>query len=282
MKKGYIFSDPQRKQVTRIVFGLILFALLYRFFSNSLLHQLQFPVLKYSWVDLSFWAAHLIKIPEFLTGNFWIALTFDLLLVGSAASSLFFLKRSIFPIVFSVLFAFYFVTYNSFSAYHTHCMVGILLITVPFWFRDNKSMSLLWEGLRYFTCFIYFSAFLWKILRGALFNSDQGVGIFMNEGGAFLIQNPGSVSGQLFAYFTANPEAASMLVIAGVIVEAFFIVGFFTRRFDLILFTLPILFHFITWMLLDVFFFELLILNLTFLPVEWFTQRSPRTAEIAE
>ena len=150
-------------------------------------------------------------------------------------------------------------------------MVGILIITIPFWFRNNKSFSLLWEGVRYFTVFIYFSAFLWKLLRGSVFHPGQGLGIFLNGGGSNLIYNPDSLFGGWYAYAVSHPSFAQWVMLAGVAMEAIFIIGFFTRRFDLALFVIPFLFHTITWIFLDVFFFELLILNLAFLPGEWFS-----------
>ncbi|MEM7103118.1 MAG: hypothetical protein AAF502_08320 [Bacteroidota bacterium] len=266
MTARYVFEAIGRKVLGRWVFGFIVVFLLYRFASNAFTHQLASPVLKFAWVDLAYWMVHLLRLPEMITGHLAVSIVFDLLLFTSAVLSAVFVNKRIFPIAFGVLFALYFLTYNSFSAHHTHCMAGILLVSIPFWFKSDKSFSFLWEGLRYFTLWIYFSAFLWKLFRGALFHLDQGYAVFLNETANYIVQAPDSFWGKTYSYFIANPDLATVFVAAGVIAQAAFIIGFFTRKLDWLWFILPILFHTISYCFLGVFFFELLVLNFTLLP----------------
>ncbi|MEM6722449.1 MAG: hypothetical protein AAF598_00350 [Bacteroidota bacterium] len=248
------------------VFGVITFTLIYRFLSNSLLSQLEAPVLKDPYVDLTYWFFHLLHIPEFLTGNFLVALAFDLSLILLPVLACYTHRKTIWPVLFGLFYLTYMVTYNSYSCHHTHCMAGIFLISIPFWFKDNKAFSLTWEGLRYYALFIYASAFLWKLFRGSVFHYDQGFSIMLNESSAYLLLEPATWRSSLYWNILENPDLAHQLILAGSLSQGLFLIGFFTRKLDWLWFILPIIFQTMTYLLFHVMIYELLILCLVFLP----------------
>src|SRR5687767_3683982 len=76
-----IFYTPwERKRIARVVFVLMLASLVWSFFSNTLLHQLQQPLIKYPYIDATYWVMHYLQIPEIIAGNFLLACLFDLAL----------------------------------------------------------------------------------------------------------------------------------------------------------------------------------------------------------
>jgi len=249
----------------KLVFGGVLLSLVYRWLAHSLMGQLAAPVFVFPYVDLTYWGLHLARIPQWIVSHHAVAVLFDVLLFGAAFGSFFFTKKRIFPILFGLLYFVYFVSYNSFGAHHTHCMVGILLISIPFWFRNEKTFDLLWEGLRYFTLWVYSSAFLWKLFRGSLFNYEQGVANFMNENAAHIALNPDAWMNNIYAFFIAHPGLSFIVSTGAILVEGLFIIGFFTKKYDWWWFVLPIIFHTMTYLFIHVMFYELLIFNLTFL-----------------
>jgi len=253
------------KRLSRLVFGAVLLSLMYRYSAHSLMSRLADPVFVFPYVDLTYWGLHLVNIPQWISSNRWAAVLFDVLLFGTAIGSFFFIKKRIFPILFGLLYAVYFVSYNSFGAHHTHCMVGILLISIPSWFKREQTFWLLWEGLRYFTLWIYSSAFLWKLFRGSLFNYEQGVANFMNENATHLALNSDGWMSGIYTFFIAHPGLSFAVSTAAILMEGLFIIGFFTKKYDLLWFVLPIIFHTMTYLFIHVMFYELLILNLTFL-----------------
>ncbi len=254
-----------RDTLKKLVFGGVLLSLIYRWLAHSLMSQLAAPVLVFPYVDLTYWGLHLMRIPQWISAHYTAAILFDVLLFGTALGSLL-TNRRIFPILFGLLYFVYFVSYNSFGAHHTHCMVGILLVSIPFWFRAEKTFDLLWEGLRYFTLWVYSSAFLWKLLRGSLFHYEQGVANFMNENATHIALNPDAWTTGIYMFFITHPGLSFAASVLAILAEGLFIIGFFTKKYDWWWFVLPIIFHTMTYLFIHVMFYELLILNLTFLP----------------
>src|SRR5438105_1572223 len=113
-----------RRTVCRLVFTFIFISLLYSSISHTLLHQLQYPVLKFPYVDLTYWVMHLLKIPELLTGNLILAWCFDILLFITCVLSLIFPSKRLFIISFFVLYFIYYLFYNSYGMHYAHSIIG--------------------------------------------------------------------------------------------------------------------------------------------------------------
>ncbi|MFK8102261.1 MAG: hypothetical protein AB8G15_07050 [Saprospiraceae bacterium] len=266
MKHKYDFDEDGRKVLGYAVFGFVLLALAFRWYSSVLLHQLQAPVLFFPYIDLTYWLVFWTGIPNFLVQNNVAALVFDLGLIGTAALSFCFVRRRIFPILFSLLFGIYFICYNAYGGHHTHSMAGILLMSLSFWFASNKDFSFVWEGLRYFTLFVYVDAFLWKLLRGSWWKIEQGVAVVMEDQMGNILFAPDSLYSQLNRFFLTHPMLLDSLYFIAILMEGVMIIGFFTKKYDWLCFILPFLFHTGTYFLVDVLFYELWVLTLVFLP----------------
>lgn len=256
---------PVKKRILlcRIVFCFILFALIYLSVSNTLFHQLRSPVLKYPYVDPVYWLMHLLRIPDVIVSNYVIAYVFDILLFASCIGCIAFPLKRICIIIFLVTYFIYFITFNSYGGHHTHAGAGILLIPVPFLFRSPINFSLLWQALRYYTLFIYASAFLWKVLRLSFLNENHGLLILKNNIATYLYYNPGTSLSNFYWWLLENPFWANAMYVGGFIIEGLFMVGFFTKKYDkyLLLFSLIMVIGF--WLLADALFFQLLILSFT-------------------
>ncbi len=250
-------------RLCRLVFACIMGSLLYAFFSHTMLHQLQGPVLQYPYVDPSYWVMVLSGVPGFLVGHYWAALVFDVCLFASCVLVLVFPGRRWLVAVFFVLYVVFFFTYNLYGNWHTSSKAGVLLAPLPFMTSDQRRFRLLWEGLRYFTLFIYFDAFLWKLFRGTWLHADQGILIIRENLAAYLYHHPSTMQARLYYWFLLRPGLVDWLFKLGWLAEGVFVVGFFTRKYDqwllVVFLALPFGFFFFA----DAFFFELYVLALT-------------------
>ncbi len=268
-----IIEQPVRKLIGHVAFSFVLLALLWRWWSEVLLHQLNAPVLKYAYVDPGYWLAFLMRLPQTLTSHFWLSLVFDLLLIISAIVALVGFKQRIAAALYTVCIALYVLCFNAYGMHHTHCLIGMLFIGVPFLASRDRTFTFLWNGLRYFTLWIYGSAFLWKLCRGVLWYPQQALADLMENNAAYLAYNPDSILAQFLWWCIDHPTLLTILFVFAILGEGLFIIGFFTKKFDWLLFALSILFHIATFLTMDVVFFELWMLSLTFLPWQTLYQR---------
>ncbi len=203
-------------------------------------------------------------IAQYVVAHSFIASLFDVSLLVTAMAFVLSFKR-VYAIAFTFLCLFYFMAYNMVTGHHYHGMAGLIVITVVFWFQKEEKFNLAWEGARYYMLYIFSSAALWKILRGSAFYQLQLSDILKSQQIDLLIQNPGTMKAHCVEYLIAHPETAHIILLINVLVQLSFAIGFFTRRFDSILFWLAIIFCVANYYVMSILSAELLILNLTLL-----------------
>lgn len=260
------FTERQRAILARIVFGWVLVALLWRWASSGMLSQLEMPVLGNAYKDLTFWLFELLRIPATLTGTHGIALGFDLALTLTVALAIAFPQRTLFPRIYCALILCYFVTHTTYANHHYRPIIGLLVAGVPFAFRSLDRMSWLFDALRYYILFVYASAGLYKVFRGSLFNRDQMTGIIEGTQLDLFLADPDGWHAQLFTWLLQNEWAGWALFALATLLELVFLVGYFTRRYDVWLFVTAISLHIGFWSTMRFFAFELIVLDLTLLP----------------
>lgn len=204
--------------------------------------------------------------PQLLFSYGFLPIVFDVLLVLLPVLFAFTLKRG-FAIGFFALLLLYFVAYNMVTGHHYHALVGAILIAVPFFTKNEIRFNLLWQAVRYYWLYILASAALWKIIRGSVFYTHQLSNILKAQQLDLLVQQPHSFQAQVVQYLIANPTVSHAVLLVNVLIQLTFIVGFFTKRFDSLLFVLAIVFTIANYFVMSIVSAELLILNLTL--VNW-------------
>lgn len=257
-----------REKAARLTFGFALLILADRFRTYSLVHQLQHPVLFVTDFDYTYWIYRFIRFPEMVVQNRAGAILFDCLLVISTIWNLFTAANNRIIVLLSALaWTVYGITYNSYACHFMHNTGGIMLLPYVFLVKKEKDFSLAWDGARYFCLYIYADAFLYKaILAGNLYYFPMGVEIIKTNQAPFMLQNPASVLTHVFSFFITHPGLSYAGFAGMVLLQGSMIIGFFTKKWDRLLFIVPILFHLINYFFVDVSFWELLVLNLTLLP----------------
>ncbi|MDQ6755853.1 MAG: hypothetical protein M3004_02870, partial [Bacteroidota bacterium] len=178
---------------------------------------------------------------------------------------IFFPLQRFYIICFTLLFIIYEIAYNMYIIHNAHPLTVMSLITFSFWMKKNRDWKLLWQGLRYYICFIYFASFLWKaIFGGALFYWNTGVNSVKLNLAEYIYHNPETNASLLLKYFIAHPLYLNLGYIFIVLLEGLMAVGFFTRKYDKYLLMIPVFIHVSTYFFSDVFFIEMLVLIFLF------------------
>ncbi len=246
------------------VAGVAIIILLYRFFGHALMYAMHQPVFLFEQKEAAYRLFLASGLAQFITSNTIVSIVFDIALFAMPLAFVLTLKRG-FAIAFSVLLLIYFVTYNLVIGHHYHGLAGAILITIPFWTKNQTRFELLWQACRYYLLYIFSSAALWKILRGSVFYKEQMSNILKAQQLDLLLQQPDSLRAQVAQYLIANPDISHVVLVVNVVVQLIFLIGFFTRRADSFLFVLLIVFCAANYFVMNIVSAELLILNLTLL-----------------
>lgn len=258
-------DNTQRKFLTRLLAGYALFFWLLHFTQYTTPSRLLAPPLFTLGLDITYWTFRLSGLMDLIVYNRTGAIVFDAALLTSGILTLIFPLRK-WVIVFSILLSLYAVAFSSLLMHHVHIMTGLFIVFIPFWFRDNETSDLLWQAVRYYTCYIYSMAFLWKTVLGdSFFSLHQGSLTFQSNLVEYMYHDPQSFFAGICRWCIRNPwltDAGEKFVIG---LEGLMIVGFFTKRYDRLLFWCPVFIHVSTYFFSDVLFLELLIVDFSLL-----------------
>ena len=257
-------------KILRVYFfyGAVMLIYAYRFLSNSLLGNFVGAPLQNPSIDNTFWLFHLLKIPNFFTANSVVSSIFDLLLLFLPISCILLSKRKIAAILFTVFYTIYFIVFNTYAVHHYHSLMGIVMLSIPFWFIENEErFELVWEGIRYYFLFIMLSAAFWKVSRDGVYHFDQMVNILKAQHTQYLFENPNGFFTSFYYYLIQNEVIAYILLLCGLVIELCFLIGFFTRQYDKLLLVLGICFFVINYFITGIVNIEIAILLLTL--IDW-------------
>jgi hypothetical protein len=261
-------NKPQRITLTRLVTGAILFFLTLRLAEHAMLSGLQSPPLFRVEVDFTYWLFRESGIPAWIVQHRAAAILFDILLFSSGLLSFALpLNRKILAIFALLLFT-YALTFDLYATHHLATVYGLMVVLLPFLVYDNDKFTLVWEGMRYFTCFIYFIAFIWKTCIGnSFYYLHQGASTFKNNLVDYISLNPDSRMTYFYEWFLRHEWVLNAGEKGLVFLEGIMLVGFFTKKYDRWLIWVPVVIHVTTYFFSDVFFIELLVVDLSFLSV---------------
>lgn len=254
----------QQRWRAAIVLSVALIILLNRFFSCALLPQIGIALTDSHQTEMVY--AFLVEtgLVSFFLRHHWMSALFDITLFFSPIMYLV-TGRRFFVVLFTLLTLFYFLAYNVTAFHHYHGLFAIVVVTTPFWTTSEKRFNLLWEAARYYWLYVFTSAALWKIFRGSVFYGEQLSNILKQQQLDLLLQQPESIRAQTSQYLIIHPNVSHVVLMANVLVQLSFAVGFFTKKFDTALFVLSFVFCAANYFVMNIVSAELLILNLTLL-----------------
>lgn len=268
--------------LARLVMAAILFSLAFRMAQHSLPFQFLSPPLFGLNLEMPFRLFKYFQLDKILVDSSAGSIAFTCALFLTAICCFLLPQKNFLFIVFSILFYLYFLSYDMFTILHGHPLTAMVWITVPFWARRVKSRLFLWDGLRYYACFIYVVSFIYKILGKSLFVWDNGVNSVKWNVAEYLYHFPDTIPSKILSFSIAHPFFLNAGHLAVMLAEGLMVIGFFTKRYDRWLIWIPILVHLSTYLYSDVYFVEMLVLVFLFFndkQVAWIQRKIPVLAK---
>ncbi|MBK9762933.1 MAG: hypothetical protein IPO87_06110 [Flavobacteriales bacterium] len=261
-----LFTEKQRQLLGRVIFGWFVVALLWRWSDSAMISQLEQPVLGNVYKDLTFWLFELARIPAFVTGQYAVALLLDLVVTTAALLAFLQPSKVVYARIYCLAILFYFVIFTTYANYHYRPIIGLLVAGLPFAFRSMPRFGTFVQVLRYYVLFLYASAGLYKVMRGSWLNVDQMTMIIEKTQLDLLLTQPDNWHSLFYTWLLNNEWASWSLFVLATVLEVSFIIGFFTKRWDLGLFCTAISLHIGFYFTMGFFAFELIVLDLLLLP----------------
>jgi hypothetical protein len=186
-------------------------------------------------------------LPRYMISHPW---TYGVADAGSfllpALIAVHFIVRRRFSVILGVIFTLwllvYFLLMNIFWEGRPEPYVIYFLLSFAFMAtRDDRFEDVLFCSRWYFLYF-FSTAALWKILRGAIFNLREMSNILLVQHSSLLAGPCSGLRCRFYGYLIDHPFVSWLFYLAAVLLEAAFLVGFFTRRWDRWLAVLAIVF----------------------------------------
>jgi hypothetical protein len=235
------------RHLTLTIYFLFYYAFLLGFcLENRLLSQYHPIFFNYN-RDLTELALMATGIPRWMIAHpFSFAVADALAFVLPLPILIIFGRKKRFSVGFGVIFAlntaFYFLLADIFWQAHHEPFILFFLLALVFTTNCPDRFYLLLTGCRYYFLYIFVSAALWKMARGAAFNGEEMSRILLLHHIDLLTGTCTSLSCRFYSWLIAHPPFAQALYLASMLLEVSFVLGFFTRRRDRLLIALAVLF----------------------------------------
>lgn len=260
-------TTDERHFRARVIFAWLFLVLVYFFWNNSLLSQFGQPTLKFPESDLSFWAYHASGLHAWLMTNSWAALGFDLLLTTSCLIVVIVPQQRLFTWITVVGVWILYLAYCSVAGKH-YAQIGYLIMPVAFLAVKPERFALTWDLIRYWICFLYVSAGVYKIYYGGFAASDNLSPILMQMNADWFYFHPNGSQAAGIRYLIDHPRVAQAFYRLTVLVDLLPVLGFFTRKFDRWILIGLVGFHVANLLLNHISFVEQSLIFAPFLPWE--------------
>jgi hypothetical protein len=145
-------------------------------------------------------------------------------------------------IAFIATFALYLLLADIFWQVHDEPFVLLLLLALAWTTNRPRRFYTLLTACRYYFLYIFVSAAIWKLARGAVFNSQEMSRILLLHHTDLLTGPCTSLTCRTYSWLIRHAATSQALYIGSALLEASFLAGFFTRRWDRWLIALAVVF----------------------------------------
>lgn len=216
----------------------------------ALYHIIDIPI-KFPHVDLMYKLFMIFPLVEELSNYKWIGAIMDLFALFCPLILIFHKNRSLI-ISNLVVFLIHSLLFNISYHHHFHFIVMYIFAYVPFISYKSEHRQLLWEWFRYYGLFIMSSAALWKLSRGNCFNPHQFSNILIYQHLELLSRVDLSLYGSFIRYFIRHTLLSQWIFLGAIGLELSFILGFFTKKYDVLLAYLLLVFLVFNWLFMGI------------------------------
>jgi hypothetical protein len=175
---------------------------------------------------------------------------------------------SIITSVFNLLYA---VLLSSVTPLSIEGFTGWILLPLMFAFKTDRSFYFAMHSMRYYFLLIFFSAGLWKLRAGGIFNTEQMSAILLDQHASYLVGAPDDWFSRLIKYLVIHKNLSYALYLLAAISELIFVIGFFTKKLDRLLILIFVFFVIFDYFLMRINYFSWI----AFLGCLWYSKLPP-------
>jgi hypothetical protein len=210
-------------------------------------------------------------VPKYLIANPYLFLYMDILLILIPFVLILYAlitksKSFILGLIFSTYLLFYLLLQNIFLQIHLESYVAYAALSLLFMFKSEIKMDAIIKFTRFLFLYVFVSAALWKIFRGSIFYSDHMQNLLISQHAAYLSNQCHSYLCDFYTFLIAHKNLAQCFYVLATLLELSFIIGFFTKKYDLYLLGLAILFFAADHIIMLIPYWQILISGITLVP----------------
>ena len=227
---------------------LVFYALMiFKWFNGMFLYQLQ-PIFFFTTLDFTTWLVMLTNLHKWLLQDSWRLLLADVAFyILPLLYYLVCIKKPRFTFITALIMLlvnFCYVTiYCSYPSNSLQGHIAWLLFPVLFLSQSLKTFWFIFNGLRYYFLYFFFSAGIWKLTQQGFFYTETMSGVLQLQHKSLLTDSgEESVRANIYNWLITHPVISSLFYRAATLSELFFGVGFFTKKFDKMLAIIFLLF----------------------------------------
>jgi hypothetical protein len=240
-------SYTRDKKITLLVYFLFYYGIFISFYlDDRLLSQYQPIFFTYN-RDLTELILIATGLPRWMMTHPWTFTAADTLAFLLPAALLAYALRKgrfspVLGIAFGLFLGGYLLLADLFWQVHHEPFVLYLLLALAWMTNREERFYQVLKGCRYYFLYIFTSAALWKIARGAVFNGQEMSRILLFHHTDLLSGPCTSFTCRAYRWLVDHPGLSYVLYLGGAALEGCFVVGFFTRRWDRVLIGLAVVF----------------------------------------
>ncbi len=202
-------------------------------------------------IDPIYWLFFLLQIPQFVFTYHKVGIILDILIILLLTYSVFIKENKFVTWSLFILLTMYYVSLTA-TLGHRNYQTGFFILTIPFLFSSPTNRKYAFEGIRYFYIFFYFSSGIFKIINYGIFEPSMMTTTLKQQFIPYFLESNLSWRTTLNLLLIKHWVASYILFCTTVALESFFVIGFFTKKWDHELGILLIFFHFSNWIIMDI------------------------------
>jgi hypothetical protein len=213
--------------------------------TGNTLWQIQ-PVFYGASIDISESFLFLLNIPKYFAANPGCFVVIDLLflLLNILMGFVVYRNKPYFRYIIAICIVYnlgYGLLYNMFTHLSIQGWLCFVWVPIVFWGSNKTSFYFSFFSIRLLFALFFFSAAAWKLKTGSIFNTNQMSAILFQQHAAVLHAESSGYS-NFIHYFINHNKISFSIYWAGFLCEFSFLLAFFTKRFDKLLFIFLLIF----------------------------------------
>jgi hypothetical protein len=199
---------------------------------SALIFQFSDPVLFKLGYNWTYWLVKLLNIDIYLVHHKIGGIILISILYLSGICLIGYPKKNIFAYIFASTYLLHTILFNIFLCHSPHVQIGFVIILWAFCASTDLRFSQWWQAMRYFVCYTFFTAFLWKFNYGSFFQINGGVLFFKEYYSDYLLEYPNAQFSRFTFFLFDHPILLNLAEHFMLLFQPMFIIGFFTKKYD--------------------------------------------------